>query len=79
MRRLQGKVAIVTGGGGGIGSAVVHRLVSEGAKVAVADVFGEAAERAAAPFGPSALAVQLDAASPQSVEALIEQTADHFG
>lgn len=79
MNRLQGKVAIVTGGGGGIGSAVVRRLVSEGAKVAVADVFGEAAERVAEPLGDAALAVQFDAAHPVSVEALVEQTIEHFG
>lgn len=79
MRRLESKVAIVTGGGGGIGSAVVRRLVSEGARVTVADLFVDSAERAAAPFGADALPVQFDAASPESVKAMIEATVEHFG
>ena len=37
-RRLEGRVAIVTGGAGGIGLATVRRLASEGAQVVVADV-----------------------------------------
>jgi len=79
MRRLEGKVAIVTGGGGGIGSAVARRMVSEGAKVAVADLFLEAAERVAEPLGDNALAVQFDAAQPDSVKAMVDATVERFG
>lgn len=79
MRRLEGKVAIVTGGGGGIGSAVVRRFVSEGARVAVADLFEHLAQAAARPLGDSALAIQFDAIDPASVEAMVEQTVSHFG
>jgi NAD(P)-dependent dehydrogenase (short-subunit alcohol dehydrogenase family) len=79
MGRLQGKVAIVTGGGGGIGSAVARRMVSEGAKVAIADVFLDAAKAAAEPLGDSALAVQFDALDPTAVEAMVETTVSHFG
>lgn len=79
MRRLEGKVAIVTGGGGGIGSAVVRRFVSEGARVAVADLFEHLAQAAAGPLGDSALAIQFDAVDPASVEAMVEQTVSHFG
>ncbi len=79
MRRLEDKVAIVTGGGGGIGAAVARRLVSEGAKVAVADIFLESAERAAQPLGESGLAVQFDAADPASVKAMVETTVARFG
>lgn len=79
MGRLTGKVAIVTGGGGGIGSAVVRRFVAEGARVAVADVFLPSAQAVAEPLGDAALAVQFDAASPASVEALVETTVAHFG
>ena len=39
MTRLVDRVAIVTGGGGGIGAAVARRLVAEGARVVVADLF----------------------------------------
>lgn len=79
MKRLAGKVAIVTGGGGGIGSAVARRFVAEGANVVVADLFEKMAMAAAQPLGDAALAVQFDAADPASVEALVEQTVRHFG
>ena len=72
MGRLAGKVAIVTGGGGGIGSAVARRFVAEGARVTVADVFMASAQAAAEP-------VQFDAADPASVEAMVETTVAHFG
>ena len=44
MSRFQGKVALVTGGGGGIGSAIAKRLASEGAHVVVTDINAEGAE-----------------------------------
>ncbi len=79
MNRLEGKVAIVTGGGGGIGSAVARRIVAEGGKVAIADVFEDSAKAAADPLGDAALAVQFDAADPASIEAMVQATVDHFG
>lgn len=77
--RLTGKVAIVTGGGGGIGSAVARRFVAEGAKVTIADVFHASAKEAAEPLGNAALAVQFDASDAASVEAMVEATVSHFG
>jgi len=44
-RKLEGKVAIVTGGGRGIGRGIVHCLAEEGADVAVVDIIGDNAER----------------------------------
>lgn len=79
MGRLTGKVAIVTGGGGGIGSAVARRFVAEGAQVTVADVFLASAQAVAGDLGEAALAVQFDAADPASVEAMVETTVAHFG
>jgi NAD(P)-dependent dehydrogenase (short-subunit alcohol dehydrogenase family) len=79
MRRLEGKVAIITGGGGGIGSAVARRFVSEGAKVVLADIFEESAKRAAEPLGENGLAVQFNAAEAESVKAMVERTVSHFG
>jgi 2-hydroxycyclohexanecarboxyl-CoA dehydrogenase len=48
VRGLGGKVVVVTGGGGGIGTATCQRFAEEGAKVAVFDINGDAAKRAAA-------------------------------
>ena len=79
VNRLDGKIAIVTGGGGGIGSAVARRFVAEGAKVAIADLFEDSARAASEPLGDAALAVQFDAADPASIEAMISATVAHFG
>jgi NAD(P)-dependent dehydrogenase (short-subunit alcohol dehydrogenase family) len=79
MSRLKDKVAIVTGGGGGIGSAVARRFVSEGARVAIADIDLGSACRAADPLREQALALQFDAADPASVKAMVEKTVAHFG
>ncbi len=79
MKRLEGKVAIITGGGGGIGSAVARRFVSEGCKVAIADLFEDSAKRAAEPLGESAIAIQFDAQDADSVKAMVERTVSHFG
>jgi NAD(P)-dependent dehydrogenase (short-subunit alcohol dehydrogenase family) len=79
MGRLQDKIAIVTGGGGGIGSAVARRMVSEGAKVAIADIFLDSAKAAADPLGDAAIAIQFDAVDAASIEAMVEKTVSHFG
>jgi 2-hydroxycyclohexanecarboxyl-CoA dehydrogenase len=63
MTRLTGKVAIVTGAAQGIGRAIASRLADEGAKVALADIQFDSAERAASEIcngGASAIAVALD-------------------
>lgn len=79
MQRLQGKVAIVTGGGGGIGSATALRLVQEGARVVCADINLDAAQRAADALDGNGLAVEFDAADIDSIEAMVAKTVEHFG
>lgn len=76
--RLDGKVAIVTGGAGGIGAATVRLMSARGAKVAVADIAFERA-RALARELPDALAIELDLADEASTEAMVAQTMAHFG
>jgi NAD(P)-dependent dehydrogenase (short-subunit alcohol dehydrogenase family) len=79
MRRLEGKVAIVTGGGGGIGSVTAKRLVEEGAKVVCADISLESAQRAASLLNDNGLAIEFDASDPDSVKAMVDKTVAHFG
>ena len=79
MKRLDGKVAIVTGGASDIGAATCRRLAAEGAKVAIGDLDFVAAQALAAELGDAALAVQFDAGDVASVQALVAATVDRFG
>jgi NAD(P)-dependent dehydrogenase (short-subunit alcohol dehydrogenase family) len=79
MRRLEDKVAIVTGGAGGIGSATARRLASEGARVVVADINLPQASEVADSIGAPALALAYDAADVASIKDLVEATVRHFG
>jgi 2-hydroxycyclohexanecarboxyl-CoA dehydrogenase len=74
MRGLRGKSVIVTGGGGGIGAAIVERFAEEGAKVAVYDINGEAAEVVARKAGEAAHAVQVDLTDYDAVKAAVAAT-----
>src|SRR5438093_387127 len=80
--RLAGKVAIVTGGGHGIGKAYALGLAGEGAKVVVAEIDAIAAGTVAADLksrGFEAIAVRTDVADPASVEAMVKGAVGAFG
>ena len=82
MEKLDGKVAVVTGGGSGIGEALVRAFAGEGMHVVVADIEGDAAERVAdgaREAGVQALAVHTDVADAQSVHALADAVYAEFG
>lgn len=82
VKRFQDQVALVTGGGQGIGEATVRRFAEEGAKVVVADLNGEAAaavaQKVSADAG-EALGVTCDVQVEASVEALVEAALGRFG
>lgn len=76
--KMDGRVVIVTGGAGGIGSAAARLLASRGARVVVADIAAEAAGQVAAGL-PDAIAVPLDLEQEASIEEMIARTVAHFG
>ncbi|ONI89285.1 3-oxoacyl-ACP reductase [Actinosynnema sp. ALI-1.44] len=75
--RLQDRVAVVTGGGSGIGLASVRRLASEGAKVVVADIDADAGKATADEVG--GLFVRTDVTDREQVEALFQTAVDTYG
>ena len=80
--RLQGKVALITGGGSGIGEASAKLFVNEGAQVAIADLNLESAERVAGDIndtGGNASAIQLNVTDNDSCAEAVDATVDQFG
>lgn len=77
--RLNGKIAIVTGAGGGFGEAIARRFAAEGARVVVADLRADAAERVAGDIGDSAMAVTADVGSADDVSRVVSETLRCFG
>ena len=82
MDELEGKVAVVTGGGSGIGRGICLAAAEQGMHVVVADVEGDAAEETAAlakERGAKSLAVPTDVTDPAAVDALAQATYHEFG
>ncbi|EKD17784.1 uncharacterized protein L3040_002153 [Drepanopeziza brunnea f. sp. 'multigermtubi'] len=78
-RRLEGKVAIVTGGGSGFGEAISKRFAGEGCKVVVADLDPVGGERVAN-FQPRSMSfISTDVAKEVDWENLLENTLDKYG
>ena len=75
----EGKVALVTGGGTGIGRAIARELVRTGARVAICGRREEPLTAVQAELGEACLAVQADIREPAEVESLVEQTLGRFG
>ena len=78
----QPRVAIVTGGGSGIGEAISRRLAAEGAAVAVFDLNGQSAAETAATIedaGGAAIAVACDVADRVAIDAGVAETVDRLG
>ena len=82
MGQFDGKVAIVTGAGGGIGQAYAEALALEGAAVVVADINTDGAEQVAAGIaesGGSVIAVRVDVSDPESASAMADRAVTEFG
>ena len=75
---LAGRTAVVTGGAGGMGSAISRDLASLGARVVVADINSDGAEKVAADL-PDALALAVDLSDPASVDEFIARTKEAVG
>ena len=79
MRRLENKVAVVTGGANGIGRAVCKRFVEEGAKVIVADLNEDAGRDVASEIGGDGSFYKLDARNQAEWKALADQVKEIYG
>ncbi len=77
--RLDGKIALVVGGGSGMGRAGASAMAAEGAKVVVSDISLERAEAVATSIGENATAMHVDVTSPELVERMVAQTVERFG
>jgi len=78
-QELAGRVAVVTGGAGGIGRATAELLVAEGARVVVADLDAEGGQEVVAGFGEAAAFKKTDVSDADQVQALVNFAAERFG
>ena len=76
---LDGRTALVTGGGRGIGFAITERLIAEGARVLIADLDGAAAKTAAERFGDRAAALVADVTKVEHVDRIVREPVDRWG
>ena len=79
MGRLDGKVALITGAGSGMGRVATHAFVREGARVVAADVNEKAAQQTVAEAEGKAVAVAGDVAREADVQRFVKAATDHFG
>ena len=75
--RLKNKIAIITGGGSGFGAGIVKKFIQEGAKVVVADINLENAEKVAMDSG--GFAVEVDVSNSLSFKNMVDKTLEKFG
>ncbi len=79
MGQLKNKVAIITGSGSGFGEGIAKLYAKEGAKVVIADINKEAADRVASEIGSVALALKVDVANREDVNMLVQACQAEFG
>ena len=79
MGKLESRIAVITGGGSGIGEATAKLFSSEGARVVIADIDEKNGQRVAAEIGLAALFRKTDVSDPAQVEAMVKSTVERFG
>ena len=77
--RLEGKVAVITGGASGIGAGTVRRFIDEGARCVVSDIQEDAGKAFTAQFGDKAIFIRADVAVESDVAATVQAAVSHFG
>ena len=77
--RLKNKIGIVTGAATGIGKAIATRFVAEGARVAVADIEFDNAQKTSAQIGSAAIALKVDVSESNSVENMVAEVQKQLG
>ncbi|NYT85618.1 SDR family oxidoreductase [Pollutimonas harenae] len=79
MGQLEGKVALITGAGSGFGEGTAKLFAREGAKVVIADLNEQAANRVASEIGSSALALKGDVSKRDDVQGMVDASIKEFG
>lgn len=79
MARLDGKVAVITGGASGLGAATVRRFAAEGAKVVIGDLQEEKGEAIAAELGTAAAFIRTNVGVEADVQAMVSFAVERFG
>jgi 3alpha(or 20beta)-hydroxysteroid dehydrogenase len=77
--KLAGKVAIITGGGSGMGANEAKMFAAEGAKIVITDIVGDACCKIADEIGAHAIAIEHDVADEAGWQQVVAQTLDTFG
>ncbi|MDN3425714.1 glucose 1-dehydrogenase [Microbacterium sp. APC 3898] len=77
--RLQDKVAVITGGAGGIGKVTAQHFLDEGASVVLVDLFEDALAEAKKELGGKVLTVQADVSKEEDVQKYVDKTVEQFG
>lgn len=79
MKKLQDKVTIITGAGGGIGAATARLFAGEGARLVLTDINADAVQKVASGIGSTAIALQHDVTSEASWQTVMDETIKQFG
>ncbi len=77
--RLDGKIALVTGAGSGIGKCIAETYARDGARVALADINADAVKSVARAIGNNAIALRCDVSKKADIDGVVEETLAGFG